>query len=98
MVYYTSLEGKSGQKLKQGRSLETGTDREAMEGRCLLRCLHSLLSLFSSAIQVLPALTYQSLIKTRPPRVACQPSYEVIFLVMVSSSRLTPACVKLRKN
>ena len=40
-------ERKSGQELKQGRTLEAGADAEAMEGCCLLVVPGGLLSLFS---------------------------------------------------
>lgn len=43
--------GKSGQELKQGRSLEAGIDAEAVEGCCLLACSHCLLSLLSYGTQ-----------------------------------------------
>jgi hypothetical protein len=36
--YQTSIEGKSGQELKQGSNLEAGADAEAMENYCLLAC------------------------------------------------------------
>jgi hypothetical protein len=42
---------KSGQELKQSRNLETGADAEAMEGSCLLACVHGLLSQLSYRTQ-----------------------------------------------
>lgn len=42
---------KSGQKLGQGRNLDTETHAETTEGCCLLTCSHGLFSLFSYIIQ-----------------------------------------------
>ena len=63
---------KSGQEVKQGRNLEVGADAEAMEGCCLLACLHGLFSLLIESTTTSPgmapptmgwALSHQSLRK-----------------------------------
>ena len=63
---------KSGQKLTQSRSLETGADVEAMEGYCLLACSACfLIEPRTTSLGMAPptmgwALPHQSLIKKMP--------------------------------
>ena len=101
---------KSKQELKPGRNQETGTDAEAMEGRCLLTCS---LCLSQPAFLQNPGppaqgwhhpqstgpSPHQSLIKKMPHRLSYTAwSYGNIFSTEAPSFQITLACVKLTQH